>query len=338
MNVPTSSSSPDLPRSAEDWLARLLSPDCSADEHRAFEDWLALSSRNVLDYAEVERIHRWAGALRSDPARRSPKHHVHHAHHADAPAPTRRHRRAWRPAFAIAAALLLALGGAFWWVVDLQQAASIEYATTIGEQRRVDLPDGSGLFLDANTLVLVTYGHSQRHVELLSGRLQANVAHDDNRPFVVTSGVGTTRALGTVFQVERQNGSTIVSLLQGRVVVDTQGDQSGDTMELRPLQQLTYDPTGGFGSRTSIDRGEVEGWLQRRLTFKEERLADLIAEFNRYSQDQLMLSEPALGDIRISGIFDADDQAGLLAALRQGWGLQAKQVASHQIELSASKQ
>ena len=202
----------------------------------------------------------------------------------------------------------------------------------------MDLPDGSGLFLDANTLVLVTYGHSQRHVELLSGRLQANVAHDGNRPFVVTSGVGTVRALGTIFQVERQHRNTVVSLLQGRVVVDTRGGRAGHVRELQPLQQLTYDPGGILGPKRSIDRSEAESWLHGRLTFNEERLADLVAEFNRYSQDQLILSEPALGDIRVSGIFDATDQAGLLAALRQGWGLQAKQVSSNRIELSASKQ
>ncbi|MHC9084627.1 FecR family protein [Luteimonas sp. RIT-PG2_3] len=331
MNVSTSSSLQDLPRSAEDWLARLLSPDCSADEHRAFEDWLALSPRNALDYAEVERIHRWAGALRSDPALRNPEHHADET-------PTRHCRRVWHPGFALAAALLLALGGAIWLFIDLRQAAPLQYATQIGEQRRVDLPDGSGLFLDANTLVLVAYGHSQRHVELLSGRLQANVAHDGNRPFVVTSGVGTTRALGTVFQVERQNGRTVVSLLQGRVVVDTRDNQSVHSLELRPLQQLTYGPTGEFAHRTSIDRSDAESWLHGRLTFNEERLADLIAQFNRYSQNQLILSDAALGDIRVSGMFDAHDQPGLLAALHQGWGLQAKQVAKHQIELSTSKQ
>ena len=332
MNVSTPSSLQDLPGSAEDWLARLLSPDCSANEHRAFEDWLAASPRNALDYVEVERIHRLAGALKSDPALRNPGHRP--APHA----PAGHRRRAWRPTLAWAATLLLALGGGLWLFIGLRQAASIQYATKIGEQRRVDLPDGSGLFLDANTQVLVAYGHSQRHVELLSGRLQANVAHDANRPFVVTSGVGTVRALGTVFQVERQNGSTVVSLLKGRVVVDTRGDQSSHALELRPLQQLTYNPAGEFGAPASIDLSAAESWLYGRLTFKEERLADLVAEFNRYSQDQLILSETVLGDIRISGVFNAYDQAGLLATLRQGWGLHAKQVAKNQIELYASKQ
>jgi transmembrane sensor len=64
----------------------------------------------------------------------------------------------------------------------------------------------------------------------------------------------------------------------------------------------------------------------------------LIAEFNRYSHNQLVLSQSELGEIRISGVFNAGDQSALLATLRQGWGLEAESVDGNQIELSASKQ
>lgn len=326
------SSPRDFPDSAEDWLARLLSPECGANDHAAFEDWLAASPRNALDYVEIERIHQMVGTLEQDQTARST------GQPPTASTPAVRRRRAWRPALAWAASLLVALGGGLWLTIGLRQATPMQYATEIGEQRRMELPDGTGLFLDTHTQVRVAYGRSQRHVELLSGRVQANVVSDASRPFVVTSGVGTVRALGTVFQVQRQNGNTVVSLLQGRVVVDTRDDQSSHVLELRPLQQLTYDANGRFGPRTHIDRGAEESWIHGQLTFKEERLADLIAEFNRYSQDQLILSETALGDIRISGVFNASDQVGLLAALRDGWGLQAKRNARNQIELSASKQ
>ena len=200
------------------------------------------------------------------------------------------------------------------------------------------LPDGSTLVLDTDTRVDVAYERSRRHIVLLRGRVQASVAHDGNRPFVVSSGVGSVRALGTVFQVERRNGSTVVALLEGRVIVDAKGHPSRHAIELHPLQQLVYDADGTLGNPRSIDRNVAESWTRGRLVFKEERLADLIAEFNRYSHDQLVLSQAELGEIRVSGVFNAGDQPGLLATLRQGWGLQAKPVGGNRIELSASKQ
>lgn len=331
MNTATPSHQ-DFPDSAEGWLARLLSPDCNASDHAAFEDWLAMSSRNALDYAEIERIHQLAGALRTDStlhgAEPSPTTRV----------PTSRRKRTWHRPVAWAAALMLAVGGGLWLLADFQTAPATPYATEIGKQRRVDLPDGSALVLDTNTLVQVAYERSQRRVVLLRGRLQASVAHDVDRPFVVTSGAGSVRALGTVFQVERRDAGTVVTLLEGRVIVNTEGYQSRHAIELHPLQQLVYDAEGEPGSTTSIDRNAAESWTRGRLVFKEERLADLIAEFNRYSHDQLVLSQAELGEIRVSGVFNAGDQSGLLATLRQGWGVQAKPVEGNRIELSASKQ
>lgn len=223
-------------------------------------------------------------------------------------------------------------------LADFRNTQPTQYATEIGMQRRVDLPDGSALVLDTNTLVQVAYERSQRRVVLLRGRMQASVAHDGNRPFVVTSGVGNVRALGTVFQVELQVGNTVVALLEGRVIVDTNGNQSRRAVELHPLQQLAYDADGKLGSPKSVDRSVAENWTRGRLVFKEERLADLIAVFNRYSHQQLILSQSELGEIRVSGVFNAGDQPGLLATLRQGWGLQAKPVAGNRIELSSTKQ
>ena len=329
MNASTPSPHRSRPISAEDWLARLLSPDCNASDHTAFEDWLAESPGNALAYAEAESLHQLAGALRSGAGSS-----------AAGPALTKRptaarRKHAWPRSLAWAAALVLGIGGGLWLIADFRQVPFSQYATAVGEQRHVTLPDGSRLVLDTDTLVRVTYERSWRRIALSRGRLQADVAHDASRPFVVTSGVGSVRALGTVFQVERQSGNTIVRLLQGRVVVDT---PAGRTRELYPLQQLAYDPAGKLESPKSIDSEAAESWTRGRLVFNNERLADLVSEFNRYSRDQLVLSEATLGDIRVSGAFNADDQAGLLAALRQGWGLQAKPAGKNRIELSASKQ
>ncbi len=304
-----------FPDTAETWLARLLSPECRSADHAAFEDWLAAAPGNALDYAEVERIHRLVASARPEiiaaavPASRAKPH-------------AQRARRGLTR-FAWAASLLLAAGAGFWAWSALQRPTTTQYATQVGEQRAVALADGSGLMLDTDTAVRVSYARTQRHVELLRGRVQANVAHDVGRPFIVASGAGSVRAVGTVFQVERRDDGTVVRLLEGRVVVETR-DRSDTALQLQPLQQLSYDREGRIGRVDAIARDEAEGWTQGRLVFRDQRLADLVAEFNRYSRNRLVLADPALEDIRISGVFDARDQAGLIEALRRGWQLQAR--------------
>ena len=45
------------------------------------------------------------------------------------------------------------------------------------------------------------------------------------------------------------------------------------------------------------------------------------------------LAEPALGEIRVSGVFHMHDQAALVAALERGWALRARRVEGGDIVL-----
>ena len=64
------------------------------------------------------------------------------------------------------------------------------------------------------------------------------------------------------------------------------------------------------------------------------KVADLIAEVNRYSTVQLRLADRSLDDLRVSGVFHVGDQASLLEALKVGWSISAKQASEREIELS----
>ncbi|ALN93762.1 FecR family protein [Lysobacter gummosus] len=326
MNVSTLPPSHRFPDSAEGWLARLLSPESDTDDFAAFEEWIAVSPQNALAYAEAERVH---GMARASQAVRAqvPTDLSQIALSSKRPSA----RRARPAVFAWAAVLVLALVSGWGVWVALRPSSPVQYATAVGERLKVDLPDGSTLVLDTDTALQLSYRRSRRGIELLRGRLQANVAHDKDRPFIVSSGDGSVRAVGTVFQVENRGGDTVVRLLEGRVVVATR--QAGQALELHPMQQVVYGENGWFGTPEGVDRIAAEGWTQGRLIFKERRLAELLVEFNRYSRDHLVLSKAELGDIRVSGAFAADDRSGLIMALQRGWGLQAKRTASDETTL-----
>src|SRR3546814_2068180 len=52
-------------------------------------------------------------------------------------------------------------------------------------------------------------------IEFRQGRAMFDVAHDASRPFVVDAGLGTVTALGTRFQVQRNEDRVSVTLLEG---------------------------------------------------------------------------------------------------------------------------
>jgi transmembrane sensor len=62
-------------------------------------------------------------------------------------------------------------------------------------------------------------------------------------------------------------------------------------------------------------------WRARRLVFDQTPLAEVIAEFNRYSETPLRLESATLAGKRINGVFDASDRASLVRFLEEFEGV-----------------
>jgi transmembrane sensor len=116
---------------------------------------------------------------------------------------------------AASGALVLVIAGAVWWQTERFPI----YTTEIGERRSITLTDGSTVDLNARSRVRVEFAKKERRVELLDGQALFQVTKDKNRPFIVSSGNATVRAVGTQFDVYRRTNGTTVTVLEGRVAV-----------------------------------------------------------------------------------------------------------------------
>lgn len=91
------------------------------------------------------------------------------------------------------------------------------YATAVGEQRAVSLPDGSVMQLNTKSRVRIEYSDNARNLHLLEGEAMFKVERDANRPFRVHSGASVIQAIGTQFNVVRRPSGTTVSVIEGIV-------------------------------------------------------------------------------------------------------------------------
>jgi transmembrane sensor len=120
--------------------------------------------------------------------------------------------------------------------------------------------------------------------------------------------------------------------MAGAVDVSLRGEAGATT--LAPGQEARFGREGGVVVAEAADAADGPRWTDGTLVFRERRLADLLAEVNRYSTVRLRLADPSLGDLRVSGVFHVGDEASLLEALRVGWSISAKQASPSEIELS----
>lgn len=317
---------------AAEWLVRLDSQDCTEAERAAFERWRAADPMHAIAYRQAQAMWRDSNAVirNSMALSRAARHALHDP-------PERSSSRRWwlaASSFAAAAAVVLAVF-LYWPSAPTEPPTGTRYATLAGEQRDVALDDGSRLTLDTQTVLVERYSPDERRVDLQQGQAQFEVQGNPSRPFVVHARGGTVTAIGTRFQIRVADVGTTVTLLKGHVRVAAR--QAGGTEQAASLQagqSLRIGADGTLGDVQAVDQRAAQGWLEGKLYVDNWRLQDFVSELNRYSDTQLRIDDPALREVRISGVFQTRNRDNLQRLLAQGWDIQSRQVASGEILLT----
>lgn len=217
-----------------------------------------------------------------------------------------------------------------------ESVTALHFVTGHGEQQTHRLVDNSVLHLNTDTDVTVRYSRSARLVTLASGETAFEVTHEAGRPFRVLAGPAEVVDLGTRFDVRRDDGSTVVTVAEGRVAVapslsPATGRSNGNSpgpaqpVELAAGQQLTVAPGAAWpATPVAVDAMRTMAWLHRQIVFEGQPLGQVVAEFNRYSLKPIEIATPALRDLEISGVFTVDDSEAFVAFLRSLDGVQVE--------------
>ena len=209
---------------------------------------------------------------------------------------------------AAAAVLLLAAGGAYTYMQRIQPVVG-SYASEAGQRKELTLEDGTKVVLNIDSEIATSYTRGQRDVVLVKGEADFQVAHDKERPFVVRVGEGSVTALGTRFQVRRDGQESLVTLLDGSVSVATpRGRQI-----LRPNESAALSKSGAI-TVASVDPTGALAWMEGRLSFRNTPLSEVAAQANRYSEIKLVIADPSLANIRLSGNFKAGESSSIASA------------------------
>lgn len=203
---------------ASAWITQLHGPNRSAEMERGFQRWLAERPENSQEFEGLTEI--WDSVAGGVPARGVPRleRWEHSAEVRELKALREKYEgRRPRPRRLLAAAALLLVGLL---VYGLWPATS--YTTAVGEQRVVQLEDGTQVSLNSDTKMTVDYGKRARRIRLEKGEALFQVSKDSRRPFTVTAGDNSVVALGTSFLVRLHEGRTAITLIEGKVAVSSE--------------------------------------------------------------------------------------------------------------------
>lgn len=273
----------------------------------------------------------------------------------------RRRRRRWQAAGGAAAVALLMVG--LVWQVRRGDPGSVvttqsphmpaPKSAIVSMPERRTLSDGSIVELDSDSQIAVSFSEAVRRVTLTRGKAHFQVTKNAARPFVVSAGVVAVRAVGTAFAVELGSRAVEVLVTEGRVAVTKSAEQTNPA-EANPDSAAPMAPAFVDAGKRAVvnlspDAGETSAarvravsaaeldeqlsWRVPRLDFSGTPLAEAIPLFNQYSRVQLVLGDPALNRLQLSGILRADNTEALLKLLKTEFGVTAERSNDHELVL-----
>jgi len=283
---------------AASWLERRQRPEWNAADQTALDTWLVADPTNMVSYLRVEAA--WNRANRLGALRQPMR----------AANTTSTPRRSFTRLFNMAAAVIgtVAVVGAVAATYMLMPKEK-SYTTQVGGHEILALKDGSQIELNTSTVVRVSQNKGERKVWLEKGEAYFRIKHDPTHPFVVMVGGHRVTDLGTTFLVRRDANSVKVALIEGLAQFD--GDAAdGQHATLKPGDVVVASAQKmSLKKENTTDLATGLGWRHGLLIFKYTTLADAAAEFNRYNDRKLVITDPSVGRLKIVGTFATNNVA-----------------------------
>jgi transmembrane sensor len=295
------------------WHGLYEAGELDATLRERFDAWLAAHPDHRAAYASVENT--WAGMANAGADERIL------AMRQDALAAPRTalFRRAKAPAMAASIVAAAMVVGVLIQRSTLSPRAG-EFATQVGERSSITLADGTTVVLNTSSRMQVAFDQQIRRVHLLAGQAWFKVAKNQPRPFVVEAGGERVTAHGTAFDVRIEDHDRVqVTLVEGRVSVEMlKGvpEQGGGVTheDLLPGDQLIVAAAAPV-SKSRVDLAKATSWREGQIIFDDDTLAVAVAEVNRYSAKQIILADPRLASLRMSGVFLAGHSESFLETI-----------------------
>lgn len=156
-------------------------------------------------------------------------------------------------------------------------------ATPIGGEYRVVLPDGSLVWLNANSSLAFPSQFTERKRNVrLTGEAYFEIVHDVGRPFIVNTRQQTIYVLGTKFNVQAYQDELAMktTLLEGAVQVRTAHQQQVLKVGEEARSYVADD-------RLDIERADIEAalaWKNGYFVFNDENIVDIMKKIGRWYQ------------------------------------------------------
>ena len=249
-----------------------------------------------------------------------------------------------------AAAVFLAIISTGWLLIRShqkdQQVKQNIVSTKNGSKSKIELPDGTQVWLNAGSKLIYdeNYGKQYRKLQLV-GEAYFDVVHNAEMPFIVKTGVMDIKVLGTAFNIRSypDDATSEATLIRGSIEVSFPGKQVNKLI-LKPQEKITVlnkdsllpntiaaQPSGqATGQLKSIppitvsaltynnaDSSVIEtSWMMHKMIFRRKDFGALAKDMERWFNVSIQFEDSTLLTKKFTGTFKNENIKEVLVALQ----------------------
>lgn len=289
-------------------LGRHFSGESTPEDKKNIEHWLMQNDENQKLYMELEEI--W---IMSDPDIKNQEYNLEQAlcqFNARTELYESREKYSFRQILKYAAIFFLLIGTPLLYFLIVQPGSSSDNLTTVfcdyGDRTSITLPDSSVVWLNAGSQLTFNNNFSKGSRELvLIGEAYFKVKKDPANPFTVNTSDLTVEVLGTEFNFKAypDEAETAVTLTSGSLQV-IHGNKNS---LLIPNQKLNFHKHNQETTIENLINMEPEtGWVNGRLIFQNESLAELERKLERWFDVEIEFADEEVKTRRFSGTLERE--------------------------------
>ncbi|UII25394.1 FecR domain-containing protein [Fulvivirga maritima] len=188
-------------------------------------------------------------------------------------------------------------------VKDAEYTAVAEDMEFDGKQY-IQLPDGSTVILNDKSKLAYTkdFGDTVRRVQL-EGEGYFDIAHDENKPFIVESGKVKITVLGTAFNINAYPDKKEVLVTVNRGKVRVEAEEAHKKVDLTPNEQAVFNTATSDLVATEVTAEPALSWKSNYLIFDDLKLSEAMAMIEQQYDVDVTFENEDLGNCRFTATF-----------------------------------
>jgi transmembrane sensor len=147
--------------------------------------------------------------------------------------------------------------------------------------------------------------------------------------------------VGTRFNVRKLDSTVEVTVDEGRVIVgapDVLEHARNVGLLASPVLVAGQSAVAGSGGLTlkALPQDAIArklAWQNQMLAFDGDRLSEVVAQFNRYNDRQLVIVDPAIAALKVGGFFKPTNLDAFVSILESNFGVLAEVDGNHHLLL-----